>query len=319
MRSLELFLLHPLPGGAERARLPALRRLLSRARTSAIWHAPLEGTLMSKFDVSRQGDWPVAPLARLGDGQEPDGAYWLCADPIHLQVDRDALLLVEADRFELGQPDADTLVQALNQHFEPLGMQFSAPTSKRWYTRVAQAPDLQTVPLREAAGRDVDELLPRGGDALAWHRTFNELQMLLHSHSLNEAREARGELPVNSVWFWGGGTLPSGAAGHWVHVWARDALSRGLSRAAGIEVSGVRRDFADWHARAQDGAHLVVLDEADLDRIETNWIAPGLRALRVRMLHELSLSVSVGAQVRRFDLTRGDLWKFWRGSSGANA
>jgi len=31
---------------------------------------------------------------------------------------------------------------------------------------------------------------------------LNELQMQLHDHPLNQAREARGELPVNSLWLW---------------------------------------------------------------------------------------------------------------------
>jgi len=30
------------------------------------------------------------------------------------------------------------------------------------------------------------------------------------------------------------------------------------------------------------------------------------------LLSRLSLSASVGSEVLRFDLTRNDLWKFWR-------
>jgi len=43
---------------------------------------------------------------------------------------------------------------------------------------------------------------PKGVEALHWHQLFNEIQMLLFSHPVNEAREVRGELPVNSVWLW---------------------------------------------------------------------------------------------------------------------
>lgn len=318
MRSLELFLLQPLPNSAERVRFPALRRFLSRSRAS-VGHASAEGTLLERFGVLRQRDWPAAPFARLGDGQAPDDAYWLAADPVHLRVDRDALLLVDASRFELTREDAQTLVQALNRHFDDGGMQFSAPMPKRWYVRLAQAPDIETVPLREALGRNVDALLPRGGDALAWHRTFNEIQMLLHNHPLNEEREARGESPVNSVWFWGGGILPSGVRGGWMSVWASEALSRGLALAAGIEVSDVPRNFAQWVEDAHDGEHLAVLDQAEFDPIEKDWIAPALQALRGRLLGELSVSALVGTEVHRFDLARADLWKFWRRSAAASA
>jgi hypothetical protein len=319
MRSLELFLLQPLPDRADLARFEGLRRLLSRARTATISHEPLEGALMQRFGVSRQRDWPVAPLARLGDGQEPDPGYWLCADPVHLRVDRDALVLVDSRRYELAQTDADALVRSLNLHFRAAGIAFSAPTPKRWYARVAQAPNVQTVPLREAAGRNVDSLLPSGDEALAWHRTVNEIQMLLHDHPVNEAREARGEPPVNSVWLWGGGVLPTQVTGGWVQVWAGDPLAGGLARAADIECADTPGSLTSWLEQAKEGDHLVVLDDADLDRMESHWLAPGLHALRARLLSRLSLSAGVGSEVLRFDLTRSDLWKFWRRASAMAA
>jgi hypothetical protein len=312
MRSLELFLLQPLPDSAERTRFEGLQRLLSRGRALSASRETLEAALMQRFGVSRQRDWPVAPLARLGDGQQSDIGYWLCADPVHLQIDRDALILVDSRRYELTQTDADSLVSTLNQHFAAAGIDLSAPTPKRWYARVAQTPDVQTVSLREATGRNVDSLLPAGRDALAWHRTFNEIQMLLHDHPVNEAREARGELPVNSVWLWGGGTLPAHVAGEWVRVWASDALARGLARAAKIDCAETPGSFTSWHEQANEGEHLVVLEDADLDRTESDWLTPALHALRARLLGRLSLSASVGSEVLRFDLTRSDLWKFWR-------
>ena len=38
---------------------------------------------------------------------------------------------------------------------------------------------------------------------------LNEVQVLLHQHPLNAARQTRGLPPVNSVWFWGAGRLPA--------------------------------------------------------------------------------------------------------------
>src|SRR6202008_4675572 len=36
-----------------------------------------------------------------------------------------------------------------------------------------------------------------------------ELEMWLHSHPLNHFRQQRGELPVSTLWLWGGGELES--------------------------------------------------------------------------------------------------------------
>jgi hypothetical protein len=170
------------------------------------------------------------------------------------------------------------------------------------------------VSLREAAGRSVGELLPRGNEALAWHRRFNELQMVLHDHPVNQEREARGVPAVNSAWFWGGGTLPDRITSNWVHVWSRDALARGLSMATGILSTAPPHDFAQWLTRAQPGTHLIVLDDADLADIE-KWLAPAMQALRSRALTELRLSAVWKETVRCFALTRGDLWKFWRSAA----
>jgi hypothetical protein len=40
---------------------------------------------------------------------------------------------------------------------------------------------------------------------LHWQRILTEIQMALYAHPLNQAREARGELLVSSLWLWGGG------------------------------------------------------------------------------------------------------------------
>ena len=36
-----------------------------------------------------------------------------------------------------------------------------------------------------------------------------EAQMILHEHEINVAREERGDLPINSLWLCGGGTVPA--------------------------------------------------------------------------------------------------------------
>jgi hypothetical protein len=312
MQSLELVLQQPLPDRAERARLPALSRLLSRARASVPQPLSIEAGLLSRFEVARQRDWPVAPLARLGDGAAADGACWMCADPVHLQVDRDALVLVAADHFEIDADESQALVHSLDMHFAPVGIHFEAAAPKRWYARLDTAPDVETVPLREAAGRSVDERLPHGADALAWHRLFNEVQMLLHAHPVNEAREARGVPAINSVWFWGAGTLPARVAAPFAAVWSRNPLARGLAAAGGAAAMDLPEDFARWRAAAAPGSHLAMIGQPDAQTLESRWLAPALQALRDRSLATLTLWAPAGPGVQRFDVAGADLWKFWR-------
>ena len=50
--------------------------------------------------------------------------------------------------------------------------------------------------------------LPTGEDGQAGARHLLEAQMVLHASAVNERRESRGALPVNSLWLWGGGSAP---------------------------------------------------------------------------------------------------------------
>lgn len=186
-------------------RLPALERMLARGASTSSARTgegvSLEEYLCGLFGVSCEAGAPIAPISAAFDGLGE--GCWLRADPVHLRLQRDRLILLP--EVEVKADEAVQLCAALNEHFTGQGMVFFAPHPQRWYMRLDRLPDIETVPLSQAAGRNVRDLLPKGAEAAHWHRVFNEIQMLLHSHPANDAREARGELPVNSLWLWGGG------------------------------------------------------------------------------------------------------------------
>jgi hypothetical protein len=72
-----------------------------------------------------------------------------------------------------------------------------------------------------------DDFLPSGASA-ATHRTLlSEIEMALHDHAANLEREATGQLPVNSLWLWGGGTAPAKITRPQPPLFADDGLLRG--------------------------------------------------------------------------------------------
>jgi hypothetical protein len=136
--------------------------------------------------------------------------------------------------------------------------------------------------------------------------------MLLHSHPVNEAREAAGLPTINSVWFWGGGWLPASTSARWAAAWGDDPLLRGLALAAKIPCAPAPADAQQWLTIATDGEHAVVLDHASVLDLEQAWFAPLLQALKQGQLATVSLLGANDADSLRLDLTAGDLWKFWR-------
>ncbi|MDP1633297.1 MAG: hypothetical protein Q8L69_01285, partial [Gallionellaceae bacterium] len=179
-------------------RLPALEKLLARGQAGTGPVVSMEDWLCSAF-----GATAVAPVRAVADGLDTSDGYWLCADPVNLQLHRAQMMLMPD--VAATQEEAAALCDNLNAHFAGQGMRFFVPYPQRWYLRLEAAPQLTTVPLRQAAWQDAKFHQPQGADTLHWQRVMTEVQMLLYAHPFNQAREARGEVLINSLWLWGGG------------------------------------------------------------------------------------------------------------------
>jgi hypothetical protein len=308
------------------ASAPALNTLLSRAKRSTADADGMEGWLCAQFGLVRDPDWPVAPLTLAADGGQPGSQYWLRADPVHLSLRGVELVLAPTSVLDITRAEAEALTVTLNRHFREETVQFHAPAPERWYVHLESTPDLRTHPPAEASGRNIESFLPEGADSFCWRGVFNEVQMLLHEHPVNVERESRGELPVNSVWFWGGGVKPATIAKAFDFVWADVPLVRALGEACGAAVS-CAPDAADaWLQSASPGPHLITLDAPSralhhehengwLDRLkqlEASWFLPLLRALKAGQLTRLVVTTFHRREAHSFETSRLDLWKIWR-------
>ncbi|MFZ0254415.1 MAG: hypothetical protein WAN46_01950 [Gammaproteobacteria bacterium] len=308
--------------------VPALEKLLSYGEPFGTpWVGnSLEGWLCQLLDVvPPQGeDWPVAALTYAFDAKISTDHWFLRADPVHLRADLTQLVLLDASALSLSRAEAQALAGEINAHYHAEAWRLEVPHPARWYVRLQRAPRLSTHAISAATGAaELAALLPEGEEADGWHRRLNEIQMLLHVSSINEAREARGELPVNSVWFWGGGRLPPAPKVAWQQLWSRDSLSEALARHVGI-VHRVRPETAaQWLDEAAATHHLMVLEQGDalcrrfdiegwrayLEVLHRDWCLPLVAALQQRRLHRLTLLTESG---EGFYLTASLLRRWWR-------
>jgi hypothetical protein len=262
-------------------RLPALELLLARGRRHAAAMQGVERWWLEAFELG-EGPLPAGALTLLGGGGDPGEAAWARADPVHLRVMRDRLAVVPGEAFELSREEAEALCTALNAHFP--GLEFTASGPRHWCARLEAS----------MAGSALDSGAPLDPPKAA-APLINEAQMVLHAHPVNEAREARGEPAVNSLWLWGAGRLPASAHCAWQSVAADDPAVLGAARLAG-------------------GRHLAALDalRAPLEALERDWFAPLLAALRAGRVGMLTLHVPDAAEAVSFETIRGDLRRFWR-------
>jgi hypothetical protein len=317
------------PGGVsdrDSPPLPALTTLLSRAEPIPAGARGMEAAIMGLFDLSAppDGDLPVAPITRALDLGVIDKGWWLRADPVHLRPDRDRLILVDTHFVALTQDEATRLAAEVLEPYAREGWVLKAPRPGRWYLKPSRAARIQTTPLSEVVGHDIHPYLPKGKDGKQWHTVLNEMQILLHTATVNTERERRGELPINSLWFWGSGRLPEIRRVNWVRVHSEEPLSLALARLCETPSSARPGDFRDWQRQASPtGNHLVVLDQLSaavqyrdvaawssaIDRIEQDWMAPAVLALKSNELREVMISSDVG---RRFRVYPRHVRRWWR-------
>jgi hypothetical protein len=296
-------------GGA--ARFASLELLLARGRQSTKASQRLEAWTQEAFELG-EGGFPAGALTLLAAGGDPSEEEWIRADPVHLRVLRDRVVVIPAEAFDLPAEEARAFCDALNAHFPEMGLNPVQP--RRWCARLSGITEER--PALELAGNE-----PPAGEA---SRLLTELQMVLHGHRLNEAREARGEPAVNSVWLWGGGRAPS-ASSRWQSVAADDPAVIGAARLAGARHRALPRSAAEWLERLPgEGRHLAVLDvlrlpgaleadpSAEKAALERDWFAPLLAALRTGRIGMVTVDVPDGRERVSFETIRGDLRRFWR-------
>jgi hypothetical protein len=303
-------------------RLPSVELLLARGRCTSARSQPLEDWLHDAFDL---GNAPLAAgaLTLLAGGGDPGTDYCARADPVHLRLLRDRLILVPGAALRIAREEAEALCHALNAHFGER-LQLQPHDAERWTAKVAPALPLDARAPLTLAGCDVAVALGAAGPA---HGVLNEAQMVLHAHPVNDAREARGEPPVNSLWLWGAGRAPRVEASRWHSVSAAEPLALGLARAASIRRRPLAPSAEDWLERApEEGRHLVVLDalrvplalaepgeyQDAVAALERDWFAPLLGALRAGRVGMVTIHVPDGAECAAYETIRGDLRRFWR-------
>lgn len=311
--------------------LPALETLLARSLSTDGETQEIEMWLCRAFGVSKQQDWPVAPITLQADGTgnvKAGDDYWFRADPVHLRIERDQIVLADSRIFRISPEEASQFTGLLNRHFAENGQEivFLPLQPDRWYLRVTKILPAETHLLSEVANKGINERLPFGANNMIWRGLFNEIQMLLHEHPLNHAREARGELAINSTWFWGGGIMPGSVARPYTHVLSNDILAGSLALACGTGHAPLPSDAAAWHQSATSGTHLIVLDtllgkaqygdaygwRESLKELEQNWFAPLWALSKEGKFDQITLTAIHESGTRNFALKRGDFRKFWR-------
>ncbi len=278
-------------------RLPALEKWLARADFERPGAAGMQPWLAERFALPAPA--AVAAVSLAGEEGPREGA-WLRADPVHLRVDGDSVVVHDSSVLGLRREEADALVAALQSLFAEDRLRFHAAAADRWYVEVPEGELPATVSLEEARGRNAFGLLPTGTGRINWRSAITEAQMLLSSHEVNLRREARGEPQVNGVWFWGEGRAPRSVERRYAAVHAASPFARGLARLSGTEPRLVPPAIADVDLVAEPEQALVVLEDLSepLHRVDLEAWRAAAEGLEARWFRELDRAIDRFGTVR---------------------
>ena len=278
----------------------------------------LEALLCDQYAVPLDGDYPMAAIAALADGLDVAKAYWLRADPVHLRLQRDCFSLDEAVPLPLLSDHAEQMLESLNRHFalelnaasgEP-EYKFFIGISGAWYLRCQRQPSITTTLPSVAAGKNSHQFLPQGEGAVQLIALLNEVQMLLHEHPANLAREAQGVEAVNSIWLSGGGFLPK----------LNGSTSSELLMSNSVFYQGLALWAKAPYQPLSANMELILTNRevrmqlASSEGLDLLWFKPILVALRAKKITQLTLNLGCYDQSLNVNIKPIDQYKFWRKS-----
>lgn len=189
----------------------AVRGLRISQRLSALpddLHTPLEQLLAAAHGLRQAPDGSL-PWAAFETGTVGTACAWL--RPCHWQIGLDQVQVLPPAELALTAEESQALLASVQPLLTEDGVQLRPERPDAWLATGERLHGLCMPSIQRAAGQVLARsALQRSRDAAqsAWlQRLLGELQMLLHEHPVNQAREAAGLWPVNAIWLDGAAQL----------------------------------------------------------------------------------------------------------------
>jgi hypothetical protein len=257
------------------------------------------------------------------------GALWI-ASPLHLRASLTRVHLEHHGLLRLPAADAAAFAADYALALGEDGTRLVALPSGDF---LLSTPDLATVASAEPArfAGAMVPALPAGADAAPLRRRIAEIEMWLHEHALNRARQARGAPAVSVLWPWGAqGTRVQPEARmsqDTPAAFGRDAWLEGLWHLHGSAARPPPQGFQEILDSGSPRAVVVSEVACGLQRTEAGDVAGALALLDERLVSAAVGALRRGALERLtlivndvcVHLGRAGRWRLWRRRRGALA
>jgi hypothetical protein len=303
--------------------LPGLEQLARFGQASAAqdgWR-PWLAHWLGRDDLAK-----AAPAAIAASVSADGGSSAWFATPVHLLASLTSLHLDYRGLLRLPPGELQRLAQDFASVFGDSGFYLQPTGSGLFILRSRSAIDARTTEPARAVAGELRAFQPVGADAGVLKRLNGELEMWLHSHPINDERARRGELPLSTLWLWGGGQ-PLQRQGDAASVsssnviFASDPYAVGLCHLMDIACRPVPERLPDLSGFPGAQRVAVVTELASslhanpswtmfeaLADVDQRYLVPALSELRQGTADSVVL-VANDTQLR---IERRDRLKFWR-------
>jgi 2,3-bisphosphoglycerate-independent phosphoglycerate mutase len=165
---------------------------------------------------------------------------------ITLKFQGNEIVMEDFSAGHITDEEARKIIAGLNKEMGTNEIQFYAGVSyrhlmvlKNGAARFSSLEKLELTPPHDIIGKEISPFLPQTEEPVL--TLMKESQRLLKNHPVNQAREAKGLLPANSIWLWGQGGSPHMVTlkerfGMGGYVISAVHLIKGIGMLAGLEV-----------------------------------------------------------------------------------
>jgi hypothetical protein len=234
--------------------------------------------------LTTQGDFWLNALAQLG--QDPvntpladlfrfhhqlEEGEWLVVSPIHWQVTHnDAMIVAYGEELNLTEAVAPIWFAEISQFLAQDGLKLVYHSASCWLLNATGKAPLISPNLPVIKHQSLMPILAELDHTMYWQRLFTELQMFLANHPLNSARDRA--IPINGLWFWGGGKLISESQQAMRPIFTDDLIvSDSFAQSLAIDLDKVVFDEEPLVAMAYPKAETVEQLEQLTRKKTVNW------------------------------------------------
>ncbi|MEE8109394.1 MAG: 2,3-bisphosphoglycerate-independent phosphoglycerate mutase [bacterium] len=190
------------------------------------------------------GDVARGPLEALGIGLSLDEEQIaLRFNLVHLFTDYQHLILADHTAGIGSDEEGRPFIEALEQDLGGEELKFVHVGEYRGVILWKEGSnDLELTPPHRILGAEVGPAMPKGEGGRKLHPIYNDAQMVLGAHPLNDQRRRSGQTLVNSIWAYGAGRRTPSVepfSGRWGirgGILTKAAVLKGLAKVAGMDV-----------------------------------------------------------------------------------